>query len=48
VDCGIFASRFAEYLSRDIAFDFKKEHMAAFRRRTLFELMQVELTPIDA
>jgi len=43
VDCGVFASRVAEYVSRDAPFDFKEEHMAYFRRRMTYELLQAEL-----
>ena len=43
MDCGVFASRVAEYLSRDAAFDFNEDHMPYFRRRMTYELLQVQL-----
>ena len=38
-DCGMFACKFAEYLSRDAALSFTQEHMPYFRRRMVYEIV---------
>eukprot|EP00045_Choanoeca_perplexa_P011734 m.125529 g.125529 ORF g.125529 m.125529 type:complete len:116 (+) comp15747_c0_seq1:1946-2293(+) len=43
VDCGVFTTRFAEYLSRDADFDFTQDDMAYYRRRMTYELVKVKL-----
>ena len=39
-DCGEFACRFAEYVSRDAAFDFTTVDMVYFRRRHVLEILR--------
>ncbi len=42
-DCGMFACKFAEYLSRDVAITFNQEHMPYFRRRMIYEIVSKKL-----
>jgi len=37
-DCGVFVCTFAEYLSRNMEFNFDQSHMPSFRQLILFEL----------
>ncbi len=38
-DCGMFACKFAEYLSRDAEVTFSQEDMPYFRKRMVFEIV---------
>lgn len=38
-DCGMFACKFAEYLSRDAPFSFSQQEMPYFRRRMVYEII---------
>ncbi|KAF6031750.1 hypothetical protein EB796_009957 [Bugula neritina] len=42
-DCGVFACKFAEYLSRDADFTFGQEHMPYFRKRMAYEILTKKL-----
>ena len=42
-DCGIFACKVAEYLSRDVPLSFDQEDMAYFRKRMIWEIIQNQL-----
>ncbi|KAI6242974.1 ULP-PROTEASE domain-containing protein [Aphelenchoides fujianensis] len=42
-DCGMFTCRFAEYVTRRAPFNFAQRHMAYFRKRTVFEIVNKEL-----
>ena len=42
-DCGMFACKFAEYLSRDVTISFNQEHMPYFRRRMVYEIVTQKL-----
>ena len=42
-DCGMFACKFAEYLSRDARLTFTQEHMPYFRRRMVYEIVTKKL-----
>ncbi|XP_069979554.1 sentrin-specific protease 1 isoform X3 [Penaeus vannamei] len=42
-DCGMFACKFAEYLSRDVAITFDQQHMPYFRRRMIYEIVRATL-----
>jgi len=39
-DCGMFACKFAEYISRDAAITFNQEDMPYFRKRMIWEIVQ--------
>ena len=39
-DCGMFATKFADYRSRDLALDFGQRNMQYFRCRTAWEIFQ--------
>jgi sentrin-specific protease 1 len=39
----VFATHFAECLSRDAPFNFTQDHMGYFRRRMTYELLQAQL-----
>ena len=39
-DCGMFACKFAEYLSRDASISFSQKDMPHFRRRMIWEIVQ--------
>ena len=38
-DCGVFACKFAEYITRDEQFSFSQDHMEYFRQRMVYEIM---------
>ncbi|KAG7173234.1 Sentrin-specific protease 1-like 2 [Homarus americanus] len=38
-DCGMFACKFAEYLSRNALITFDQQHMPYFRRRMVYEIV---------
>ncbi|XP_063607568.1 sentrin-specific protease 1-like isoform X2 [Penaeus indicus] len=42
-DCGMFACKFAEYLSRDATITFDQQHMPYFRRRMIYEIVKASL-----
>ncbi|XP_042883405.1 sentrin-specific protease 1-like isoform X3 [Penaeus japonicus] len=42
-DCGMFACKFAEYLSRDATITFDQQHMPYFRRRMIYEIVKATL-----
>ncbi|CAL8094420.1 unnamed protein product [Orchesella dallaii] len=42
-DCGMFACKFAEYLSRDAEFSFTQEKMPYYRDRMIYELLKQDL-----
>ncbi|XP_068244549.1 LOW QUALITY PROTEIN: sentrin-specific protease 1-like [Palaemon carinicauda] len=42
-DCGMFACKFAEYLSRDAKITFDQQHMPYFRRRMIYEIVTGKL-----
>lgn len=42
-DCGMFACKFAEYVSRDAPITFDQRHMPYFRRRMVFEILTKKL-----
>ncbi|XP_027041472.1 sentrin-specific protease 1-like [Pocillopora damicornis] len=42
-DCGVFACKYAEYLSRRAPFDFDQRHMPYFRRRMVYEILTKKL-----
>ncbi|XP_071531621.1 sentrin-specific protease 1-like isoform X5 [Panulirus ornatus] len=42
-DCGMFACKFAEYLSRQACITFKQQHMPYFRRRMVYEIVRARL-----
>jgi len=42
-DCGMFACKFAEYLSRDAVITFTQEDMPYFRRRMIYEIVKNNL-----
>uniref|UniRef100_A0A914P8U7 Ubiquitin-like protease family profile domain-containing protein n=1 Tax=Panagrolaimus davidi TaxID=227884 RepID=A0A914P8U7_9BILA len=42
-DCGMFASKFAEYASRRAKIDFDQIHMLYFRKRMAWEILQQRL-----
>jgi sentrin-specific protease 1 len=43
-DCGMFACKFAEYLSRGkLTFSFNQTHMPYFRRRMILEILNKKL-----
>lgn len=42
-DCGMFACKFAEYLSRDAEITFDQQHMPYFRRRMIYEIVSGKL-----
>ncbi|CAH3031439.1 unnamed protein product [Porites evermanni] len=42
-DCGVFACKYAEYLSRRANFDFDQRHMPYFRRRMVYEILTKQL-----
>ncbi|CAG7837161.1 unnamed protein product [Allacma fusca] len=42
-DCGMFACKFAEYLSRDAELNFKQEDMNYYRERMIYEIITGEL-----
>ncbi|XP_060871989.1 sentrin-specific protease 1-like [Metopolophium dirhodum] len=43
VDCGVFVCMYAEYISRDVAFNFCHEHMLFFRKLMAYELLTKQL-----
>ncbi|XP_077978943.1 uncharacterized protein LOC144434366 [Glandiceps talaboti] len=42
-DCGMFACKYAEYISRDVNISFRQEHMPYFRRRMVWEILHQQL-----
>lgn len=42
-DCGVFACKYAEYLSRGAPFDFDQTDMPYFRRRMVYEILTKKL-----
>ncbi|CAG0896220.1 unnamed protein product [Darwinula stevensoni] len=42
-DCGMFACKFADFVSRRLPIVFDQEHMPYFRRRMVFEILQNKL-----
>jgi len=42
-DCGMFACKYAEYLSRDSKFTFAQEHIEHYRKRMIYELVKSDL-----
>lgn len=42
-DCGMFACRFAEYVTRAAKINFTQKDMAYFRQRTMFEILEKRL-----
>lgn len=38
-DCGVFACKFAEYITREEQFNFSQDHMEYFRQRMVYEIM---------
>ena len=42
-DCGVFACKFAEYVSRDAAFTFSQADMPYYRQRMVYELCKKKL-----
>lgn len=42
-DCGMFACKFAEYITRDANISFTQEHMPYFRRRMIYEIVKKQL-----
>ena len=42
-DCGMFACKFAEYVTRRAPFNFSQDHMPYFRRRMIHEILTLKL-----
>ena len=42
-DCGVFACKYADFLSRGKAFSFSQSHMAYYRRRMVLEIVSQKL-----
>lgn len=42
-DCGMFACKFAEYISRDAEITFDQQHMPYFRNRMVYEIVENKL-----
>ncbi|KAJ3409467.1 SUMO1 sentrin specific peptidase 1 [Chytridiales sp. JEL 0842] len=42
-DCGVFTCTFADYLSRDLPFDFSQKDMQYLRKRITYELLEKKL-----
>ncbi|XP_021363854.1 sentrin-specific protease 1-like isoform X2 [Mizuhopecten yessoensis] len=42
-DCGMFACKYAEYITRGAEITFTQEHMPYFRRRMVYEVLQAKL-----
>lgn len=42
-DCGMFACKFAEYLSRDADITFGQEEMPYFRDRMVYEIVKKQI-----
>ncbi|XP_028393896.1 sentrin-specific protease 1-like isoform X2 [Dendronephthya gigantea] len=42
-DCGVFACKYAEYVSRRASFNFTQLHMPYFRRRMVYEILKKNL-----
>jgi len=42
-DCGVFACKFAEYLSRDAKLTFKQKDMDYYRDRMVYEIVKQDL-----
>lgn len=42
-DCGMFACKYAEYITRNAKITFKQEHMPYFRRRMVYEIITKRL-----
>ncbi|KAK7061142.1 SUMO1 sentrin specific peptidase 1 [Halocaridina rubra] len=42
-DCGMFACKFSEYLSRDAKITFDQQHMPYFRQRMIYEIVSAKL-----
>lgn len=42
-DCGMFALKYAEYITRDAKINFTQGHMPYFRRRMVFEILKKQL-----
>jgi len=47
-DCGVFTTRYAEYLSRRAPFTFSQREMPYLRRRTALEILTQQLLPHPA
>ena len=47
VDCGVFVCIFAEYLSRDVAFNFTQKHILEFRKLIAYEISTKQIFKID-
>ncbi|KAJ3199393.1 SUMO1 sentrin specific peptidase 1 [Entophlyctis luteolus] len=46
-DCGVFACMYAEYRSRDAAFDFSQKNMGYLRRRMVYEICTKTLHVVE-
>ncbi|XP_008179339.1 sentrin-specific protease 1-like [Acyrthosiphon pisum] len=46
IDCGVYVCIFAEYISRDVAFNFDQDFMAGFRKLMAYELCTKQLINI--
>ncbi|XP_046367154.2 sentrin-specific protease 1-like [Haliotis rufescens] len=42
-DCGMFACKFAEYITREAPISFTQEHMPYFRKRMVYEILKKKL-----
>lgn len=42
-DCGMFACKFAEYITREADINFSQEHMPYFRKRMVYEIVTKQL-----
>uniref|UniRef100_T1JMP2 Ubiquitin-like protease family profile domain-containing protein n=1 Tax=Strigamia maritima TaxID=126957 RepID=T1JMP2_STRMM len=42
-DCGMFACKYAEYITRNAEITFKQHHMPYFRRRMVYEILTAQL-----
>ncbi|XP_041366433.1 sentrin-specific protease 1-like [Gigantopelta aegis] len=42
-DCGMFACKFADYITREAKITFSQEHMPYFRRRMVYEIIKKKL-----
>lgn len=42
-DCGMFALKYAEYITRDAKITFTQDHMQYFRRRMVYEILMKQL-----
>jgi len=47
IDCGVFVCMYAEYISRDVKFNFYERHMQSFRKLIAYELFTKKIENID-